>query len=131
MESFSLIADMMYVSSNAPRIARALFEICMRCKKWSIASDTILGLCKVRTGATGRAQAGRDDGTVAGLLPLPLAACASVHLLVAALRTMKPSPVSYNHMMQALELRMWPHQHPLRQFEGVLGPELIYKMEDR
>lgn len=30
VESFSLTADMMYVSSNAPRIIRAIFEICLR-----------------------------------------------------------------------------------------------------
>ena len=33
--------------------------------------------------------------------------------------------------MQAFELRMWPHQHPLRQFEGILAQELLFKMEDR
>ena len=31
LESFSLTADMMYVSQNAPRIMRAVFEICLRC----------------------------------------------------------------------------------------------------
>ena len=30
IDSFSLTADMMYVSQNAPRIMRALFEICLR-----------------------------------------------------------------------------------------------------
>lgn len=30
VESFSLIADMLYVGDNAPRLARALFEIAMR-----------------------------------------------------------------------------------------------------
>ena len=33
--------------------------------------------------------------------------------------------------VQAFELRMWPHQHPLRQFEGILAQELLFKMEDR
>ena len=33
--------------------------------------------------------------------------------------------------MQAFELRLWPHQHPLRQFEGILAQELLFKMEDR
>jgi hypothetical protein len=33
VESFSLTADMMYISSNCPRIMRALFEICMRRNK--------------------------------------------------------------------------------------------------
>lgn len=31
IESFSLTADMLYVSSNAPRIMRAVFEIALRC----------------------------------------------------------------------------------------------------
>ena len=34
-------------------------------------------------------------------------------------------------VVQAFELRMWPHQHPLRQFEGILAQELLFKMEDR
>ena len=34
-------------------------------------------------------------------------------------------------MWQAFELRLWPHQHPLRQFEGILAQELLFKMEDR
>ena len=33
--------------------------------------------------------------------------------------------------VQAFELRLWPHQHPLRQFEGILAQELLFKMEDR
>lgn len=33
--------------------------------------------------------------------------------------------------LQAFELRLWPHQHPLRQFEGILAQELLFKMEDR
>ena len=46
VESFSLIADMMYVSSNAPRIARSVFEICLR-RGWSSCADLALTLCKV------------------------------------------------------------------------------------
>ena len=33
--------------------------------------------------------------------------------------------------MQAFELRIWGHQHPLRQFEQVLSHEILFKMEDR
>jgi hypothetical protein len=47
VDSFSLTADMMYVASNAPRIARALFEIVAR-RKESAASDLLLEVCKVR-----------------------------------------------------------------------------------
>lgn len=46
VDSFSLIADMMYVSSNAPRIARAVFEICLR-RGWSSCAELALTLCKV------------------------------------------------------------------------------------
>ena len=41
-------ADMMYVSQNAPRICRALFEICLR-RSWSTAADMALAMCKVST----------------------------------------------------------------------------------
>ena len=34
-------------------------------------------------------------------------------------------------LLQAFELRLWPDQHPLRQFEGILAQELLFKMEDR
>ncbi|GFR39796.1 hypothetical protein Agub_g282, partial [Astrephomene gubernaculifera] len=76
LESFSLTADLMFASQNAPRIMRAIFEICLR-RKWSSMADTCLTLAK------------------------------------------------------ALELRLWPHNHPLRQFEGTpgLGPELLQKLE--
>ena len=47
MESFSLTADMMYVSQNAPRICRALFEICLR-RSWSTVAELALMLCKAR-----------------------------------------------------------------------------------
>ena len=50
MESFSLTADMMYVSTNAPRICRALFEICLR-RGWGTAADLALTMCKVRARA--------------------------------------------------------------------------------
>lgn len=76
VDSFSLTADLMYVASNAPRIARALFEIVAR-RKWSAASDLLLEVCK------------------------------------------------------CLELRLWPEQHPLRQVEAALTPELLWKMEER
>ncbi|KAL4422681.1 hypothetical protein ABPG75_008878 [Micractinium tetrahymenae] len=76
VESFSLTADLMYVSQNAPRISRALFEICLR-RGWSSAAELCLTLSK------------------------------------------------------AFELRLWPEQHPLRQFEGSLPFELLRKLEDR
>eukprot|EP00879_Flechtneria_rotunda_P031132 GHRR01033984.1.p1 GENE.GHRR01033984.1~~GHRR01033984.1.p1 ORF type:complete len:725 (+),score=211.87 GHRR01033984.1:283-2457(+) len=76
VESFSLTADLMYVASNAPRIARALFEIAVR-RKWNTAAGMLLELCK------------------------------------------------------SLELRLWPDQHPLRQMEAALTPELLWKMEER
>ena len=46
MDSFSLTADLMYVSSNAPRISRALFEICLR-RNWSSAAELCLTMSKV------------------------------------------------------------------------------------
>lgn len=79
VEGFSLVADMMYAAQNAPRIARALFEIVLR-KRWAGAAAAMLEICK------------------------------------------------------ALELRLWPHQHPLRQFDGTalaLPGELASKLEDR
>jgi len=45
VESFSLIADLMYVSSNSGRITRALHEICLR-RGWSSMADTTLQFCK-------------------------------------------------------------------------------------
>jgi len=44
-DSFSLIADLNYVSQNAPRLARALFEICAR-RGWSSAADLCLTIAK-------------------------------------------------------------------------------------
>jgi len=46
VDSFSLTADMMYVSTNAPRIARAVFEIALR-RGWSGTAELALRLCKV------------------------------------------------------------------------------------
>ncbi|KAF5832046.1 Sec63 Brl domain-containing protein [Dunaliella salina] len=45
VESFSLVADMMYMATNAPRILRAVFEIALR-RKWSSLAETCLTLCK-------------------------------------------------------------------------------------
>jgi hypothetical protein len=54
VEGFSLIADMMYVAQNAPRISRALFEIALR-RKWGSAAWVLLQVCKVGLGpAEGR-----------------------------------------------------------------------------
>lgn len=33
--------------------------------------------------------------------------------------------------LQCLEFRLWPDQHPLRQMETSLTPELLWKMEER
>ncbi|CAG9467191.1 unnamed protein product [Pedinophyceae sp. YPF-701] len=76
IESFSLTADQNYVAQNAPRIARALFEICLR-RGWPGMSETLLTLCK------------------------------------------------------AFERRLWPSQHPLRQFDGALTFEVMNKVEDK
>ena len=45
VEVFSLVMDMAYVGDNAPRIARALFELCLR-RGWCSMADMLLGLCK-------------------------------------------------------------------------------------
>ena len=45
LESFSLIADLNYISQNAPRISRALFEICMN-KGWPSAAEVCLTVSK-------------------------------------------------------------------------------------
>lgn len=76
MDSFSLIADSNYVAQNAPRLARALFEICLR-RGWSSAAELCLTVAK------------------------------------------------------SFELRLWPEQHPLWQFESSLKYELIRKLEER
>ena len=46
VESFSLVADLMYVAQNAPRICRALFEITLR-RGWPQAAELTLSFCKV------------------------------------------------------------------------------------
>lgn len=76
VDSFSLIADMMYVSQNAPRIARAVFEIGLR-RKWSSLAETALTVSK------------------------------------------------------SFERRLWAHEHPLRQFDSIINPEMLFRMEDR
>jgi replicative superfamily II helicase len=53
VDSFSLTADLMYVSQNAPRIARALFEICLR-RGWSSAAELCLTMSKVCAAGGGR-----------------------------------------------------------------------------
>lgn len=45
VDSFSLVADLNYVSQNAPRLARALFEICLRWG-WSSAAELCLSMAK-------------------------------------------------------------------------------------
>ena len=74
VEAFSLVADMMYISQNAPRICRALFEICMK-RGWSTSAVALLDLCK------------------------------------------------------ALERKIWPYMHPLRQFSPLLPESLADKLE--
>ena len=133
MDSFSLTADMMYVSSNAPRIARSVFEICLR-RGWSATAELALRLCKVRR-------------------PVPLPAASVVYHLVfrvhwhhgcagaehpTAVRSWPPCVAEVRSMSappgavrQAFEERLWSHQHPLRQFGNVLAPELLAKLEDR
>eukprot|EP00897_Mesotaenium_endlicherianum_P001872 jgi/Mesen1/1712/ME000138S00568 len=32
---------------------------------------------------------------------------------------------------KAVDRRVWPHQHPLRQFDSLLSPEILYKLENR
>lgn len=74
IEGFSLVADMLYISKNAPRICRALYEICIR-KGWSSFAYTLLNMSK------------------------------------------------------ALEWRIWPFNHPLRQFEYFLPEIILNKLE--
>jgi Sec63 Brl domain len=42
VDSFSLIADMLYVGDNAPRIARALFEIALRNQWVALVHDLLM-----------------------------------------------------------------------------------------
>lgn len=76
MQSFSLIADSMYISQNASRICRALFELCLR-RGWPSLAEQLLTVSK------------------------------------------------------SCDLRIWPHQHELRQFEKTLKPEVLYKLEEK
>lgn len=46
-DSFSLIADMLYIGDNAPRIARALFEIALK-KQYTGSMECILQVCVMR-----------------------------------------------------------------------------------
>jgi activating signal cointegrator complex subunit 3 len=32
---------------------------------------------------------------------------------------------------KAVDRRVWPHQHPLRQFDSILSPDILHKLEDR
>ena len=76
MEAFSLIADSSYISQNASRICRALYELCLR-RGWPSLAETLLTLSKT------------------------------------------------------VDLRIWPHQHTLRQFETTLSPDTLYRLETR
>lgn len=49
----------------------------------------------------------------------------------AAQRHCKVTSVPWATSLQALEGRLWEHQHPLRQFGNALSPELLFKIEDR
>jgi activating signal cointegrator complex subunit 3 len=77
-EAFSLVADGSYISQNASRICRALFELCLR-RGWPSLAETMLTLAK------------------------------------------------------AVDLRVWPHQHALRQFQdsGTLSADVLFKLEDK
>ena len=77
-EAFSLVADGSYISQNASRICRALFELCLR-RGWPSLAETMLTLAK------------------------------------------------------AVDLRVWPHQHALRQFQdsGSLSADVLFKLEDK
>ena len=45
MEAFSLVADSSYISQNASRICRALFELCLR-RGWPSLAEELLTLSK-------------------------------------------------------------------------------------
>ena len=44
VDSFSLTADLSYISQSAGRIFRALFELCLR-RGWCSMADTLLAYC--------------------------------------------------------------------------------------
>lgn len=46
MDGYDINSDTVYVSQNAGRIMRALFEIALR-KGWAAVSEQLLNLCKV------------------------------------------------------------------------------------
>jgi pre-mRNA-splicing helicase BRR2 len=46
MDGFDINADTVYVSQNAGRIMRALFEISLK-KGWALLADQMLNLCKI------------------------------------------------------------------------------------
>jgi replicative superfamily II helicase len=151
MESFSLTADMMYVSQNAPRICRALFEICLR-RSWSAVAELALTLCKARPRAACRRRlrpqaAGHAELAAAclraqswGLPGLCARAQRRFERLSASRAEQAGAPARARahcakecarRGVQAFERRLWPHQHALRQFEHALAPELLAKLEDR
>jgi hypothetical protein len=43
----------------------------------------------------------------------------------------RPYSLCWLGCVQAVERRLWPHQHPMRQFETVLAPEVLSKLEER
>ena len=94
MESFSLTADMMYVSQNAPRICRALFEICLR-RGWSTAAEMALTMCKVRSGAHPQKM-----GNPLGVACSRRCCCACLQMLQCG----RPSQV---HEKVVLQLALW------------------------
>lgn len=76
IEGFSLVADLMYISQNAGRLFRAIFEICSK-RGWPSLAELVL-----------------------------------MYAI-------------------AVERTVWPFQHPLRQFENMLKPEILTKLEER
>ena len=48
VESFSLVADMNYVGDNAPRLARAVFEIAVR-NQWTQVIEKMLTVRRARS----------------------------------------------------------------------------------
>jgi len=76
IDGFSLIADLMYISQNAGRLFRAVFEICSK-RGWPSLAELVL-----------------------------------MYAI-------------------AVERTVWPFQHPLRQFDNMLKPEILTKLEER
>ena len=46
LEGFDLNADMVYITQNASRIMRSLYEIALK-KQWAFLTENILNLCKM------------------------------------------------------------------------------------